>query len=279
MKAVIPALALAILAVTALPAHSDETALADAILKADAAGTDTPRISILDPDIDLAGAYLVQKILIDRRLAEGDAIAGYKNGLTGKLARWWFRIDDPVFGVLLESGVKRNNAVIAIPPGRRMLLETEIVLVAGQRIEAPVRSVAVLKRMIRGVAPGIEMPAAGFPKSVQRKLKVTDIVANNVSAYALILGEERSANGLDLQKLEATLSQNGKTLSRGTGADAMGDPWESALWLVNVAVERGRIIEPGHILSTGVIGKRIEAEPGRYTADFGELGTLEFEVR
>jgi 2-keto-4-pentenoate hydratase len=59
----------------------------------------------------------------------------------------------------------------------------------------------------------------------------------------------------------------------------MGDPWVAALWLVNVAVKRGRVVEPGHALSTGVIGKRIEAEAGRYTADFGELGVIEFEVR
>ena len=59
----------------------------------------------------------------------------------------------------------------------------------------------------------------------------------------------------------------------------MGDPWKAALWLVNVAVKRGRVVEPGHVLSTGVIGKRIEAEPGNYTADFGALGTIAFEVR
>ncbi len=261
------------------PARADDPALAEAILQADLAGTETPRVSTLDPDIDLAGAYRVQQLIVDRRLADGDKVAGYKAGLTGKLARWWFKIDEPVFGVLLESGIKRNNAVIAIPPGRHMLLETEIVFIAGQRIDAPVRSVPTLKRMVRGVAPAIEIPAGGFSRSVVRRLKVTDIVANNVSAHALILGDERPVDRLDLRQLEATLTRDGKTLSQGNGTDAMGNPWDSALWLVNVAVARGRVVEPGQVLSTGVVGKRIEAEPGQYIADFGELGTIEFEVK
>jgi len=263
----------------ALPARADETALAEAIWQADAAGAETPRVSVLDPAIDLDGAYRVQKLIIDHKLAAGDSVAGYKNGLTGKLARWWFHIDAPVFGVIPGSGLRKNGDAIAIPKGRHMLLEPEVALVAGALIDAPVADVAALKPLIRGVAPVIEAPAAGFPESETRKLTVVDIVANNVSAHVLIVGQERPADGLDLLRLRATLSRGGKQLSEGTGADAMGDPWESALWLVNVAIRQGRVIEPGQYLSTGVIGKRIDAEPGRYAADFGPLGTIRFDVR
>ena len=53
----------------------------------------------------------------------------------------------------------------------------------------------------------------------------------------------------------------------------------AALWLVNAALHRGYIVEPGHVLSTGVLGERVEATPGRYVADFGALGRVAFEVR
>lgn len=276
-----PIAATAMLISLTWPAHADEAALAEAMLKADAAGANTPRVSVLDPDIDLAGAYRVQQLIVDRRLANGGAVVGYKAGLTGKLARWWFDIDAPVFGVMLDSMVVKNGAVLALRKNRRMLLETEIAFVAGARIDKPAPDIATLKTLIRGVVPVIEAPAAGFPKNQARKLTVTDIVANNVSAHRLILGTEQPVNRLKLKlrQTKATLARDGETLSKGKGADAMGDPWKAALWLVNVAVERGRIVEPGHILSTGVIGKRIEAKPGRYTADFGALGMISFEVR
>jgi len=270
---------LIVLNLFAAPAGADEAALAEAILQADAAGAETPRVSVLDPTIDLDGAYRVQRILVDRRLAAGDSVAGYKNGLTGKLARWWFGIEDPVFGVIPASGLRKSGDTIAIPKGRHMLLETEFAFVAGARIDHPVADVAALRPLVRGVAPVIEAPAAGFPESQARKLTVADIVANNVSAHVLIVGQEQSAQGMDLVNLPATLSRDGRQLSKGTGADTMGDPWTAALWLVNVAVKRGRVIEPGHYLSTGVIGKRIEAEPGRYTAEYGVLGKIEFEVK
>jgi 2-keto-4-pentenoate hydratase len=266
------------LSLVAPPARADDAALAEAIWQADAAGTETPRVSVLDPTIGLDGAYRVQQFIVDRKLSAGDSVAGYKAGLTGKLARWWFDIDDPVFGVIPASGLRESGEVIAMPPGRHMLLETEIAFVAGTRIGRPVSNVAALKPLIRGVAPVIEAPAGGFPRSKARKLTVTDIVANNVSAHILIVGEERSAEGLNLRKLKATLSRGGKQVSKGTGADAMGDPWTAALWLVNVAVKQGRVIEPGHYLTTGVIGERIESEPGAYVADFGKLGTIEFNI-
>lgn len=263
----------------AAPAGTDETSLAEAILRADATDGDTPRVSVLDPAIDLAGAYRVQQIIVDRRLANGDTVAGFKAGLTGRLARWWFDIEAPVFGVILGSALHRNGDTLAIPRNRHMLLETEIAFVAGSRIDRPLADIAELKPLIRAVVPVIEAPAGGFPKAEARKLTVADIVANNVSAHALIVGKERPAAGIDLKALQATLSRDGKALSSGSGADAMGDPWTAALWLVNVAVARGRVVEPGHVLTTGVIGKRIEAEPGRYSADFGTLGRIDFEVR
>ena len=121
----------------ALPATAGEAALATAIIEANASGTETPRVSVLDPEIDLDGAYRVQQAVVDDMLAGGDTVAGYKAGLTGKLARWWFDIDDPVFGVIPASGLRRSGDVIGQPKDRHMLLETEIAFVAGARIDEP----------------------------------------------------------------------------------------------------------------------------------------------
>ena len=267
------------LALAALPAQADETALGAAIVEANAAGTETPRVSVLDPKIDLDGAYRVQQVVVDGMLAGGDAVAGYKAGLTGKLARWWFSIDKPVFGVIPASGLRKGGDTITVPKGRHMLLETEIAFIAGARIDRPVADIAALKPLIRGIVPVIEAPAGGFPEDQARQLTVTDIVANNVSAYVLIVGEEQPHDGLNLAKVKVVMTQDGKQVSKGTGADVMGNPWESALWLVNVAIGQGRVIEPGHYLSTGVIGDRVESQPGGYRADFGKLGVIEFEIK
>ena len=270
--------AIFVVAFSALPARADEAALARAIVEANAAGAETPRVSVLDPKIDLDGAYRVQQAVVADMLAGGDAVAGYKAGLTGKLARWWFSINKPVFGVIPASGLRKSGDTITVPKGRHMLLETEIAFIAGARIDKPVADIAALKPLIRGVAPVIEAPAGGFPEDQARQLTVTDIVANNVSAHVLIVGEERPHDGLNLAKVKVVMTQDGKQVSKGTGADVMGDPWEAALWLVNVAVGQGRAIEPGQYLSTGVIGDRVESAPGRYSSDFGKLGIIEFSV-
>jgi 2-keto-4-pentenoate hydratase len=59
----------------------------------------------------------------------------------------------------------------------------------------------------------------------------------------------------------------------------MGSQWSAALWLVNTMVEQGWTIKRGNVLMTGALGNMIPGKPGRYRADFGALGMIEFEIR
>ncbi|MFQ5958462.1 MAG: 2-keto-4-pentenoate hydratase [Alphaproteobacteria bacterium] len=261
---------------TATPALAGEAEMAAALLAAEAAGRPIPMLSKAHPELDLAAAYRVQRAYVERRL-EGDAIAGFKAGLTGTLGQLWFGVGEPLSGVLFASGRGGDGALIDLGDYRRLIVETEIAFVAGARIAAPIGDVAALRPLIRAVAPAIEMPEGGFTNP--RGAKAVDLVAANVSAAVFLVGAERPASDFDLGGLAVTLTAGGREVSAGEGADVMGDPWAAALWLVNAAVARGWSVEPGHVLSTGVIGKRVEAEPGRYRADFGALGSLTFELR
>ncbi len=261
---------------TTAHARAGEAEMAQALLAAEAAGEPIPMVSREAPDLDLEAAYRVQRAYVERRL-ENDSIAGFKAGLTGRLGQLWFGLGEPVSGVLFASGMSGGDATIDLAAYRRLIVETEIALVAGARIAAPVADVAALKALIRAVAPAIELPEGGFVSP--RRISGVDIVAANVSAARYILGAERAVDGLDLGGLAVTLSADGREVSAGEGSDVMGDPWAAALWLVNAALKRGWTVEPGHVLSTGVIGERVEARPGRYVADFGALGSLAFELR
>ena len=44
------------------------------------------------------------------------------------------------------------------------------------------------------------------------------------------------------------------------------------------ALGQGREIQPGYLILTGALGKITPAEPGDWTADFGELGKIEFSI-
>ena len=84
---------------------------------------------------------------------------------------------------------------------------------------------------------------------------------------------------LDLNNTSTTLTLNGETVLQGKGADALGDQWKAALWLINTIVEQGYKIEPGHVLITGALPKATRGKPGKYVADYGKLGQISFEVK
>ena len=65
-----------------------------------------------DFDMDLTDAYAIQKAWLDRRLADGEQIVGYKIGLTSKAMQLAMNIDTPDYGVLTSAMVFENGSTL-----------------------------------------------------------------------------------------------------------------------------------------------------------------------
>ena len=88
-------------------------------------------------------AYRVQLGLLDRWVARGERLAGWKVGLTAPVIQRQFGMHEPVMGFLLESGhrdsgVRRSGMRELIEPG----FENELCLTVGVRLEGPERHAA-----------------------------------------------------------------------------------------------------------------------------------------
>jgi len=255
--------------------HRRPAKLADVLIDAHQENRSIPLLSSQYPELDLAGAYRVQKAYVLKRL-EGDQIAGFKAGLTSRGSQQRFGVDSPLGGVLLSSGRHSDEAMIDGAMFQQPMIETEIGFVLGQAITRPLGEVPELHEKIRAVAPVIELPDLGFAD--MEHLKAVDIVAANVSAFQFIVGRKRGLEGMDLNNINAVLRLEGEEVNRGEGRDAMGDQWRAALWLVNTMVELGWRMEPGQIIITGALGNMIPGKPGAYVADFGALGQISFVI-
>jgi len=157
------------------------------------------------------------------------------------------------------------------------MIETEIGLILGKNLNRHIETPADLKNSIVKVIPAIELPDLGFAD--MGALKGVDIIAANVSARQFIVGQPRPVENVNLNAVDVTLFRNGREVNRGTGADALEDQWQAALWLVNKMIDQGRAPEAGQILLTGALGKMLPGKPGSYVADYGDFGTISFEIR
>lgn len=220
-------------------------------------------------------AYEAQKAFVNQWL-KADGVAGFKAGCTTQDSQSKFGLSGPVAGTLYRSGKYSGSPVILASRFTRPMLECEIGFWVSKKIDKPISSVAKLKKYIGAVMPAIEIPALYFTDL--KALKGVDLIVGNVGAAAFIVGPKFPVSA-PINDITVTLSREGEEINRGKGSDALGNQWEAALWLVNQRISQGWIIQPGQVLLTGALGKMLPAKPGTYTAAYGELGEISFQIR
>ncbi|WP_326597484.1 fumarylacetoacetate hydrolase family protein [Streptomyces brevispora] len=80
---------------------------------------------------------------------------------------------------------------------------------------------------------------------------------------------------VDLRAVRMTLTKNGETVSRGTGADCLGSPLTAALWLASTLAGLGDPLRAGDVVLTGALGPMAVATEGdEFSAHIEGLGTV-----
>jgi len=242
------------------------------------AGEPWPQLSAAHPDATIEQAYTVQGRFV-QRIASHEAIAGFKAGVVGAGGQKFFNIDTPMSGVIFESGKLHatDKPVIDLSKHPSMLIEKEIAYAFAEPIVKKVKTVDELKTRIKAVMPAIELP--GAERDTQGKPNAQDIIAWNVTARLFILGEPRDVSDVDVNAVSVTMSRDGRQISDAVGSDVWGDQWKTLMWMVNKLIDDGYAIEPGHVIINGALGRNDKSAPGKYRADFGELGVIEFEMK
>ena len=84
---------------------------------------------------------------------------------------------------------------------------------------------------------------------------------------------------VDLAAHSTCVHINGEIVSRGRGADVLGDPRNALTWLANQFAILGDGLRAGHMVTTGVTGRPCPIASGdRITADLGDLGTVSVQL-
>lgn len=259
-----------------IPLKGKIEALAQKVFEAYAGGQLLPLVSTMDPSLGLGAAYRVQK-LFTAELLKSDRKSGYKAGLTTPITQSYFGVGTALSGVLFESMNRTGERVIFLDQFHNLFIETELAFILSEPIRAPIEDTTALREVVASVIPALELPDRRFLGNTP--LKAVDLLAGNLSAAGYILGERQGDPMADLSALTITLSRDGEAVIQGRGADAFGDPWAAALWLVNHLIDHGWTMDPGQVLLSGALGKPVEAQPGSYEANFGPLGKLSVEIR
>ncbi|MET4806749.1 fumarylacetoacetate hydrolase family protein [Limibacillus sp. MBR-115] len=229
---------------------------------------------------DLAEGYVVQDVLLAVQNAKA---CGYKIAATSAVAQTLLGVDGPFFGRLLEEAYHDSPAHLPADRFLFRLIEPEFAFILAE--DLPPRgadySSDEVSQAVASLHPAFEIVSSSFGRDWTKR-GAPSLAADNAvhGAFVLGLGTEDWRH-LDLANLEVRLTVDGEAFSSGRGEAVLGHPLRALTWLANDLTRRGRGLQAGETVTTGLVTAKfalLEAGQG-CRADFGPLGevTLAFE--
>ena len=225
------------------------------------------------PDNDKDAAYRISELVTQQReAAEGLRRIGRKVGLTNPIVQERAGVDEPDYGIILddmlfESPIERPASAYFHPK-----IEAEIAFVLKSDILDSDR--ASVEAAIDYITPAMELVDNRY---VSYRMNIVDTIADNAACEGIVTGSVRIPYGeIDLRDVEMVLYRGEEELTRGTGANVMGDPVNAIQWLADTSLRIGKPLRAGEILLSGSIGLIVDWDPDvSYTATYSHgLGAV-----
>jgi 2-oxo-hept-3-ene-1,7-dioate hydratase len=258
----------------------DIAAAANALYDAEKNRAQIAPLTLTHRDMNMDDAYAVQKAWVDRKLAEGSRVTGYKIGLTSRAMQMAMNIDTPDFGILLDDMAFANGGEISAADFLDPRIEAEIAFVLGESLSGDDVTVEQVMAATDYVVPALELiaarsfrvdPETGYTRTV------FDTIADNAANAGYILGDNRvDPATIDLPWAGAMLFLNGEIEETGLAGGVMGHPAHGIRWVCKRFARHGIGLEPGQIILAGSFTRPIAVSAGdNIRADYGPLGTIE----
>ena len=252
----------------------NEEDLAARLFAARADAAPIPPIRAELAEAGVAAAYRLQRINIDRLVAGGARRVGRKIGLTSKVVQAQLGVDQPDFGVLLDSMAWRGDAVnIPLAGLIAPRIEAEIAFVLKADITQKGLDAKGLEAAILGAAPAAEIADSAI---CGWAINILDTVADNASSGRFAVGSLLPFSlSDDLPSRTMQLFKDAALVSSGSGAASLGDPLTALSWLADVSLEFGDPLRAGEIILSGALGPMVPFTPGAYRIEISGFAPLD----
>ena len=224
-------------------------------------------------------AYAIQREIV---ALSGCKVRGFKIGSTSIEAQRLLGTTEPGSAALLEPYVFESPAAVALSPPHMAAVEGEFAFKLSR--DLPARAAPYTREevasAVAAVAGAIEVVGTRFAGGLAGKGRLLTTADGGVNIACVFGRWTADWQLLALPAHPVAMIINGKTMGRGTGARALGDPMNVLVWLVNQQSQLGRGVKAGEMISTGTCTGLDSVHPGdRIAADFGTLGIVEITLR
>lgn len=252
---------------------------AESLDEAERTRVQTGLLSLKHPDITMDDAYAIQAAWVQRKVAVGRKVIGWKIGLTSKAMQYALNINIPDSGVLFDDMVFEDGATVPKTRFIQPRIEAEIAFVMKAPLKGPGVTVFDVLNATDYVTPALEILDTRILRidpETKMARNVFDTISDNAANAGVVTGgRAMRPDQLDMRWMGAIVSRNAEVEETGLGAGVLNQPARGVAWLANRLAQYGDGIEAGQIVLAGSFIRPVETRHGdTITADFGPYGSV-----
>jgi len=216
------------------------------------------------PPLELPEAYAVQAEVARLRVAEGDAVAGFKIGCIGPKVLEQFGMSGPIRGILYRSEMRDSGARLSLSDFPSLAVEAEMAIRLGEDLT------------ITEILPVIELHHFVFRRPSKT---LAELVANNGLHAGVVMPGASARSAIDDTRARLSLVVDDTLVEEGALWGMAGGAERARDWLTRHLGEHGMALEPGHLILAGTPLGLHPLRPGQTVrAEAGSLGQAVLSV-
>ena len=234
------------------------------------------------PNITRKQAFEIQLKMLDKEIASGRKLVGYKIGGTKTADPASY---NPVFGYMLDSNVIEEDSTVLAEnfPGGDVMVEAEIGFIMNKDFADGASSLEDLKAGIDYVfcavefAKGVSIPIDGNAET----MNINHTIASGMGQAGLIIGSGRTRiEDFDLENETVSCLINGESKAEGVSSNVFGNPLNALMSIVNLLPEHGKSLKKGDIVITGsLFDNPTINSTSNVLLKFSTLGEIHFSMK
>lgn len=244
---------------------------AGALLQAERSAAPIAPLHDTYPELDVADAYEIQRLLITARLGDGARLVGHKIGLTSAAMQEQLGVREPDYGQLLSDMFVLEGSSISTSGLCAPRVEPELAFILGDTLRGPGVTVAHVLAATEFVVPALEVIDS---RIADWSIRLPDTIADNASSARVVLGGRAvRIDTLDPRLVGVVLYLNGEVVQTGACGAVLGNPASAVCWLANKLADFGEELTAGQVVMPGSCTQAVPVGGGdQVRAEFEGLG-------
>tara|TARA_A100001011_G_scaffold387603_1_gene465686 strand:- start:2004 stop:2798 length:795 start_codon:yes stop_codon:yes gene_type:complete len=230
---------------------------------------------------NIEDAYKIQDELKVHYLSlKNNICIGKKIGCTSKVAQTQMNVTEPFYGNLFSKYSSQNEHKLNSNFFFKPFVEPEISFRVKEDIDISKAPYTLdnIKNLLDGILCSIEIVDFRFQKPLSDIGVINLITTNGASDYWIHNDKIFNVDEIDLSDFEVSLFIDNELQEKGNTKNVLDNPLNAVLWLINTLCIKGEPMLKHQFISSGSCTKAYRLNSGKkIKADFGKLGTIEFD--